>query len=498
MDATTPRHEPYDVDLEAAVLGSLLVDNRLIDVVGAHLVAEQFYDPLHQRLFTMILHLRTEGDVTPLILHSVMKRDPGLVEMGGRDYLVTLLQAAPALPNIERLSSLLAELAYRRELIEIGESIISGAYEAPGEKSARGVADEGTEALLRVGRAGAPKVLTAYESALESLHEAEKIATGQPVPLIKTGWAKLDDEIGGLRGGDLVVIPAKSGMGKSALMGGLGLNTARAGVPTLVFSLEMMRRQWVERLVCDLDFDIRDIGVRPLWYSRMRNGRLNSDEFTRFGAAMQLLHGLPLEIRDEDDLTILQVQSIARAFAAKHGTNADGSARLGIVIIDYAQIVDGGDTRDRNREQVVAGIARGAKSLAKRLGWPVVIGSQMNENAGQRAKEESRPQAGDVRESKALMNEADLMLSPYRQAYFVENRRPSDAITGDVAWEKWRDELKACRNRMEVLVLKNRHGRRFEVEMFCDMGASAIRDSAPYQPTPSDQAADDLLAGLAP
>ena len=481
------RHVPYDIDVEQALLGSLFVDNTLIDIVAAEIAPEHFYDPMHARIFEMICCLTFEGAVTPLIVHAAMKADAGLLEVGGYAYLAGLAQAAPALPNIKDLARILKELGTRRRLIGIGEEMVNETYESPALLSAHQIADRATERLLQARRATSRPLLSAYEIAMESLKEVEAMASGAPVATVKTGLTGLDEEIGGLRGGDLIVVAGKSGMGKSALMGSISLNTARAGIPTLVFSLEMTRRQWVERMVCDLDFDTAPF---PMWYSRVRSGRLTGEEFSRFGAAMQLLADIPYEIHDEDDLTIQQISSRARAFAAKH------PGKVGLVAIDYLQIVNPVDPQGQNREQMVAGIVRGAKSLAKRLGWPVMVGSQFNENDAARSKEEKRPQLGDLRESRAIGNEADLVLSPFRPAYFVENRKPMDAMPGDTSWLAWKGELKACINRMELLCLKNRHGRRFDLELYCDMGASAIRSKTPYRPTPQDQDAADLLAGM--
>lgn len=489
------REAPVEIDLEQAVLGACLINNRLIDVAAAELEPEQFFDPLHRRLFQMIVHLSTEGAVTPIILRSVMKIDPGVKEIGP-DYFFNLADAAPAMPDIPSMARLIREAAAKRELMQISEDTLADVLDGEPNATAQSIADRTTDKLLNLGRATAKPLLSPYEIALSSLKRVEDMAMGKPVPLIKTGLSKLDEEIGGLRGGDLVLVPAKSGMGKSALMGTAALNVARGlqdvredlrrpPVPVIVFSLEMMREQWIERTVCDIDFDT---APKPMWYSRIRNGRMSSEEISRYGEAMQALHGLPLEIHDDDDLTIQQIGVRARAFKAKHG-----NAPLGLVVIDYAQIVSPIDPR-APREQQVAATARGAKALAKRLGWTVMLGSQVNEADAGRGKDEKRPQLSDTRESKSLGNEADIALSPFRPAYYVENRKPVEAVPGDAAWLAWKAELSACAHRMELLALKNRHGRRFDLELYCDMGASAIRDAAPYQSRTTPEQEADLLA----
>jgi replicative DNA helicase len=406
-----------------------------------------------------------------------MKADAGLIEAGGLGYLEVLATATPALPNMAQYAKVLRDLAFRRDLLRIGKELAEAALEPPVDSPAQAIADFATEALLQAGSDTAKPVLTPYEIAMETVRELEATRGGKAPPGILTGIEKLDREIGCLRGGDLITILAKSGMGKSALMGALALNMARAGVPVIFFSLEMTRNQLVERMVCDLDFDTAE---KAMWYSRVRNHRLSDEEFTRFVLGSQRLDNLPLEICDEDGLTMAQISARARAFVAKWGKNADGTPRLGAIIGDYLQIVEPADARD-NRERQVARIVRGAKSLGKRTGWPNIWGSQMNEKDEGRSADERRPRGSDARESKAIMNESDLMLSPYRPAVAVENRKPLEAIPGDSAHLTWQSELKAVRNRLELLALKNRHGRRFDLELWCDMGASAIRDEAPYR-----------------
>lgn len=484
-EPTAYSHEPYSIDLEQAILGICLRDNAQIDIAAADLTSQDFYDPLHARMFDMLLALMGDGDaVTPLILHSVMKSDPGIIETQGLVYLTSLYQAAPAIPTMRTWIKGMKDLALRRQLLKISQALAESATAPPSEMTARQSAEAATEALLAAGRDTARPILTIREIAAESILEAEGLKQGKSLPIVRTGFEKLDDEIGGLRGGDLCIIMGKSGSGKSALMGGVSRYTAQNGIPTIVFSLEMMRRQWIERMVCDLDFDT---AAKPMWYSRVRNGRLSDDEFSRFVLASQQTDGWPFEIHDDDDLTASQISARARAFAAKHRD------KMGLVVIDYLQIVQPADDKE-NRERQVARIARALKSLGKRLGWPVIAGSQMNESDAQRAKEEKRPQASDARESRGIMNEADLMLAPWRPAYFVERRKPMDTPDDSPAMKAWWGELREVRNKFDLLCLKNRHGRTFDVSLWAEIGSSAVRDQAPMRLRPAEErAADDLL-----
>lgn len=458
-------------------MGSLLVDNRLIDEAAAELQPEHFAEPLHSRIFEVIVVLALDGAVSPLLLFSVMKGDEGLKELGDMAYLAALAGSAPAMPPIREFCRALKDLALRRELIGIGTAMADGAHARPGQETA----DEAVEALLRAGGEAARPVISAFDTAIASAQTASDIKAGKTVPLVKTGLRKLDAEIGGFGGGELAIILGKSGMGKSAYMGGLCLSSALSGVPTIVFSLEMTRKQWVDRMVCDLEHlrHATETFHRALWYSKIRNGTISHSELERYILAARELDGLPLEIIDEGGLTIRQISARARAFASRHGKRKDGTLQKGLVILDYLQIVEPLDFR-ASREQQIAGNARGAKMLAKRLDWPVVAGSQMNEEDKNRTSAERRPQPSDVRESRAIQHEADLILAPFREAVAVLNRRPLGKGGEDPDFLAWKSDLAAVINKFALLGLKNRNGNTFDLDLWCDMACSAVRDAAPW------------------
>jgi replicative DNA helicase len=341
--------------------------------------------------------------------------------------------------------------------------------------------------------------MSTYDAGMESIRDAERASAGKPVRAVKTGIRKLDNETGGLQGADFVVIAGKSGMGKSALMGGISWHAACAGYPVLVISLEMKRKQWVQRLITDIDFDLEDID-KGIEYRKFRSTGVGANgeslgftqaEFARIVLANQRLQDMPwLEIHDEDGLTMAQIAARARAFKSKwiadptirqmQGT-PDNEEPIGLVIIDYLQLVDPASRQFRPREQEVRDIARGHKAMAKNLDWPVMSGSQLNED--EKARSNKRPVAGDVRESKAIYHEADIMLAPYRMAQALLDSKP-DAKPGEPAWNAWDADMKAARNHFDLIGLKNRMGRRFTLELYGDMASSSVRDEAPIRRRP--------------
>lgn len=470
---------PFDTELEQSILGKMLAYPNFIDIAAGEIEARHFHEPLHQRMFDMIVYLSSEGDVTPTLVGAVMKSDPTAANGWSiKDYILNMAAAAPSITNMRVSMGQLKDLALRRRLHEIGGGLAEIALHNPENLDAKDMSVGFLEELLATELEEAAHAETPYEIGLRTVKELEDAKAGRIIPVIKTGIGPLDLELGGFRGGDFVTILGKSGMGKSALMCLLARLLASSGVAVIFFSLEMKRDQLVQRMVCDLDFDTAE---KPLPYSRVRNHNITDEEFKRFVLANQLLDGLPLEIVDDDGLTMTQITARARAFKAKH------KGKRIAVIGDYLQIVEPYDARE-NRERQVARIARGAKSLAKRLDCPSIWGSQMNEADEARRQEERRPRASDARESRGIMNESDLMLAPWRAVVAVENRKPLGVNNDHPDMIAWFAELREAKHKFELLALKNRHGKRFDLSLWADMSANAIRDAEPERgPPPGEE-----------
>lgn len=464
---------PHDVDMEQALLGALLVDNYWFERVGLDLKAEHFYDGMHQQLCDCMLSLHAKGHVvSPLTVKALMEGNPAFEEVGGYPYLVSLARSVSALPNVPDYCKILADLALRRDLVRIGNTISDSAYAHTQEMgNAAQIASRAADALFNAARSGEvkrPQLMSVVAAEALAIHERR--LAGEKFPVVKSGITKLDDEIGGFRGKFLTTIAGRSGMGKSALMGGIALCAAMAGVPVLIFSLEMAKEQWTERSLCDLDFFTN--AANPLRYQKFTNGRATNEELDRALAASMKLGGLPIEIIDSDQLTIEDITALARAYVTAHG-------RLGLIILDYLQIVVPTVMgREVSREQQVTHIARGTKSMAKQTGWHVIAGCQLI-NKGQKADDDDkRPTAADIRETGAIEIESDLILAPWRKAFFLEQKR-QQAMQTPARKEAWLADYARDKNKFELLGLKNRHGRRFDLELWCDMGSSAIRDKEP-------------------
>ncbi len=463
MDQDVARQVPYDVDIEQALLGSILVDNYALERVSSVLRPEHFYDPLHQRLYEAIDHMWAKGHaVTPLTLKALMEQDAGLAEVGGQAYLVSLARAAPAIPNVRDYARILADLAMRRELIRIGEDIVNSAYEAPIDVPPGEQVAEAEKALYRVAeKSRFGEGPQSFDTSLaQAVHQAEQaLARGGHISGVPSGFTDLDSLLGGLHASDLIIIAGRPGMGKTALATNMAFHAARLwakdkadgaepprGAPVLLFSLEMAASQLSARILSEQT----EIEMR-----KIRTGRFTDSEWDRFVQTAQVLGDLPLFIDDTGGISIAQIAARSRRLKReKH---------IGLIVIDYLQLVEASSRRFENRVQEISDVTKGLKALAKELSVPVVALSQLSRGVDNR--DDKRPVLSDLRESGSIEQDADVVMFVYREEYYLQSREP-EAGTSD--YDEWVQKLERVHNRAEVMVEKHRHGPTNKVELFFD------------------------------
>jgi len=454
MEKEVYRHVPYDIEVEQALLGAILVDNRVMETVSALLRPDHFYDPLHQRLFEAMSTAFERGGmvVTPLTLHAALKSDPGLQEVGGHAYLAGLAQAAPALPNARDLARILAEHAVRRSLIHIGEDIVNNAYEAPAEKPPKTQIEEAEKALYRISENSryGEGPLDFSESLQRAVDLAEKAQLrGGKISGVPTGFTKIDSLLGGLQPSDLIILAGRPGMGKTALATNIAFYAARMfamdtevgealprGAPVLFFSLEMAAQQLAARLLSQQT-------TIEMW--KIRNGKFDNEEWSNFVLTMQGLAVTPLFIDDTGGISIAQIA--ARARRMKREKN------IGLVVIDYLQLIEP-SRRSDNRVHEITEITKGLKNLAKELNVPVLALSQLSR--GVESRDDKRPMLSDLRESGSIEQDADVVMFVYREEYYLKTREPPDP--GSSEHTKWVEKFDKAKGVADVLVEKHRHG----------------------------------------
>lgn len=473
MEQEAYRHVPYDIDVEQALLGAILVDNRVVERVSALLRAEHFYDPLHQRLYEVMQASVERGGmiVTPLTLHAAMKADPGLQEVGGLSYLANLAQAAPALPNVRDYARILHDLALRRALIQIGEDVVNTAYEAPYERPPQQQIEEAEKALYRISETartgdGPVDFAEALSRAVESAQRAQ--ARGGRISGVSSGFADLDSLLGGLQPSDLLILAGRPGMGKTALATNIAFNAARyyeqdlkagvavpKGAPVLFFSLEMAAQQLSARILSE---------QTEIEMSKIRSGRFSESEWERFVLKMQDLSTLPLYIDDTGGISIAQIAARARRFRREKN--------IGVIVIDYLQLIEPSRRQD-NRVQEITEVTKGLKTLAKELSVPVLALSQLSR--GVDSREDKRPVLSDLRESGSIEQDADVVMFVYREAYYLKTRKPDE---DDPEFTKWSEKMDRVGHLADVLVEKHRHGPTTRIELFFDDRFTRFKDLA--------------------
>jgi len=467
MEQDAYRQLPYDVEVEQALLGTVLVDNYSLERVSATLKPEHFYDPLHQRLFEAIEKMWAKGQiVTPLTLKAAVENDPGLAEVGGHAYLVSLARAAPALPNVNEYARILRDLAMRRELIHIGEDIVNTAFEAALDVPPSAQIEEAEKALYQVAERGrfgeGPQSFDAALTRAVKLAEGA-LARGGSLSGVPTGFTDLDMLLGGLNQSDLVIVAGRPGMGKTALATNMAFYAARLhakdkadaatplrGAPVLLFSLEMAASQLSARILSEQT----EIEMR-----KIRTGRFTDPEWQRFVQTAQVLSDLPFFIDDTGGISMAQISSRARRLKREKN--------IGLVMIDYLQLIEPTGRRYENRVQEVTEVTKGLKALAKELNVPVVALSQLSRSVDNR--DDKRPVLSDLRESGSIEQDADVVMFVYREEYYLKSRKP-DENDPDQAKElaKWLERTERSHNVAEILVEKHRHGPTKKVELYFD------------------------------
>ncbi len=473
MEQDAYRHVPYDIDIEQALLGSVLVDNQALERVGALIKPEHFYDPLHARIYETMTQAFERGSfvLTPLTLHSAMKSDPGLVEVGGVAYLAGLASAAPAMPNVRDYAKILHDLSVRRALIRIGEDIVNTAYEAPTEKGPQAQIQEAEKALYAVSETNkyGEGALDFHESMRRTIKSAEDAkARGGRISGVTSGFTEIDNLLGGLQRSDLLILAGRPGMGKTALGTNMAFHAAKAyvddmaggaevsrGAPVLFFSLEMAAQQLSARILSE------QTGIE-MW--KIRNGRLSDSEWEKFVLTVQELSTLPLYIDDTGGISIAQIAARARRMKREK--------KVGLIIIDYLQLVEP-SRRHENRVQEITDVTKGLKALAKELDVPILALSQLSR--GVDSRDDKRPVLSDLRESGSIEQDADVVMFVYREEYYLASREPT---AGTAEHTTWVGKLEKATNRADVLVEKHRHGATRSIELVFEASFTRFSNKA--------------------
>lgn len=447
---------PNNVELEMALLGAVMVNRRALEESAEHVTPDDFYLPFHGEIWRVCLDLVDRGEeVRPVTVRQYVKDHPEFAEIGGTRYLGELAGGALNVIDAPAYAKSIADHALRRRAIEEYRAGSDALRKFDTDRSGREIVEEGIghiDALLSGADKGeAVQVSNVVPIALKTI-EAAANRTG--LTGISTGLATLDELTGGLHAPDFIILAGRPGMGKSALGFNLGFKVAAAGHAVAAFSLEMGAEQVVQR----------ELSARTgIPYDDFRKGRVPSNRWDDITRASAAISALPLFIDETPARSVAQIRGQARRLKRRHG--------LGLVIIDYLQLMRG--SRQENRFQEVSEISRSLKGLAKELECPVLALSQLSRAL--EAREDKRPLLSDLRESGQLEQDADAVWFVYRHHYYLSRQKPSKKASNH---EKmlWGDELRASANECEIIIGKQRHGPADTARVWCDMATNRFRD----------------------
>ena len=425
-DELLARQLPQSLEAEQAVIGSMLIDPACIAEVIELLRPEDFYSEEHQRIFETIYSMfNTALKIDPVTVLDRLKAQGYYDEAGGRAYLMQLMEVTPTSANVKEYASIVRDKSMLRAIANAGAEIQNLAFSGGG--SAAEVAELAEQKIYSVRQGREIKGLSPLKSVIMDLYAQldERSRSDSDIPGLSTGFRDLDVALTGLNKSDLILVAARPGMGKTAFALNIALNAAKSsGKDVVVFQLEMSKDQLASRFLAS---------EALLDSHKLKTGSLNQDDWIKIARATSVLAKTHLYVDDNPAITVAEIKAKCRRL----GEN------LGLIVIDYIQLMQSGGKRSENRVQEVAEISRSLKIMAKELNVPVVCLSQLSRAAEQRA--DKRPMLSDLRESGAIEQDADIVMFIYRDDYY-------DAESDD-------------KNVAEIILAKNRHGATGTVEL---------------------------------
>ena len=401
------RIPPHSIEAESSVLGGLLLDNAAWDRVSDLLTDADFYRYEHRLIYgatSALINATKPADVITVFEH--LQNQGKAEEVGGLSYLNSLAQYVPSASNIRRYAEIVRERSILRKLVSASDEIATNAFNPQGRPVAD-IVDEAEQKIFNIGEQGSrmkqgfqgmDTLVVALLDRVQEMADNPNDVTGVP-----TGFYDLDRMTAGFQGGDLIVLAARPSMGKTALAINIAEHVAlHEGLPVAVFSMEMGAAQLAVRIVGS---------IGRIDQSHLRTGKLTDEEWPRLTEAIEKLRNISLHIDESAGLTSSELRANARRLARQCG-------QLGLIVVDYLQLMSGSTSSDENRATELGEISRGLKMLAKELKCPVLALSQLNRSVETRP--DKRPMMSDLRESGAIEQDADIIMFIYRDDYYTK------------------------------------------------------------------------------
>ncbi|MCD5325635.1 MULTISPECIES: replicative DNA helicase [Pontibacillus] len=405
------RTPPHNIEAEQAVLGAIFLEPQSIATATELLQPEDFYRASHQRIYEAMSHLSEKGEPIDLVtVTTSLSNNKTLDEIGGVSYLSDLANSVPTAANIEYYARIVEEKAILRRLIKTATTIVTNGYSE--EENIEGILNDAEKSILEVAQqkdSGKFKnikdvLIDVYDN-IEQLHNTSAEVTGLP-----TGFRDLDGMTAGFQRNDLIIIAARPSVGKTAFALNIAQNVAaHTDENVAIFSLEMGADQLVMRMLC---------AEGNIDATRLRTGKLETEDWGKLTMAMGSLSNAGIFIDDTPGIRVNEIRSKCRRLAQEHG--------LGMILIDYLQLIQGSGNSKENRQQEVSEISRALKGLARELNVPLIALSQLSR--GVEGRQDKRPMMSDIRESGSIEQDADIVGFLYRDDYYDQESEKENII----------------------------------------------------------------------
>ena len=434
---------PNNIEAEQSVIGSILLNNEIFDEINIFIISKNFYDPMHQKIFSAIEKLIYSGMLAnPITLKNYFENEKD--ELNVPDYLVKITKFSTSSRQAIEYSKLIYDLYVKRELIKISENIIDTAKLNDLDNDGKSIIENFEKSLFDLAEKGSFRSsLVKFDEAMKMTIEMASSAykNEEGIVGVPTGLTDLDYRLGGLHKSDLLIIAGRPSMGKTALATNIAFNAAKKiqndGRKSTIafFSLEMSSEQLSTRVLAEQS---------RIKSNDIRTGKISEEQFDKFIETSKNISELPLYIDETPAISIAALSNRARRIKRLYG--------LDMVVVDYIQLMKASNFRE-GRVQEISEITQGLKALAKELSVPVLALSQLSRAVEHR--DDKKPQLSDLRESGSIEQDADVVMFVYREAYYLQGKEPRPAT---VEHAEWQAKMNDISHLAEIIIGKQRHG----------------------------------------
>ncbi len=439
---------PSNLEAEQALIGSILVNNEILDEVSNLINSDKFFDPGHKKIFKIIESLNSRGMIAnPITIKNFIDNDKenSLADVGGTEYLIKLTRFSSSTKQSIDYAKIIHENFVKRELINIAEKINLDAFDDSLDSSSEEIIESSEKLLFDLAERGSfSQSFLKFNFALDKTIEmaTQAMQSDQGVVGVPTGLKDLDEKLGGLHKSDLVIIAGRPSMGKTALATNIAYHAAmqikKSDKKSSIafFSLEMSSEQLSTRILSE---------QTRIQSNDIRRGRATEEQVNKFIETSRDIYDLPLYIDETPAISIAKLSNRARRIKRLFG--------LDLILVDYIQLMRVNSNRYEGRVQEISEITQGLKALAKELGVPVVALSQLSRAVEQR--DDKIPQLSDLRESGSIEQDADVVMFVYREEYYLEKKQPK---LGSVEHAEWQSKMNDVTGLADIIIGKQRHG----------------------------------------